>query len=195
MKNLASFIFELGMLKKIRRSGFPFLGSGGESIADHSFRAALIGYYLGILDGEADAGRVALLLLHHDLPESRTGDLNYVQKQYVTANENKSKHDQAAMLPEKIAHTYTALYEEYNFGQTKEAELARDADQLDLLAELKEQQDLGNPYAKEWIHFATKRLSTKIAKKLAEDILSTDWSHWWFEKNDDLWVGLRHKKD
>jgi Predicted hydrolases of HD superfamily len=83
MKNgLALFCFEAGMLKKMRRTGYPFLGSGGESIADHCFRAALIGFHLALGQEGVDAGRVALMLMHHDLPEARTGDFNYMHKRY-----------------------------------------------------------------------------------------------------------------
>ena len=40
MKNLANFLFEVGMLKRTPRTGFQFLGSGAESVAEHSFRTA-----------------------------------------------------------------------------------------------------------------------------------------------------------
>ncbi|MGD8504830.1 MAG: HD domain-containing protein, partial [Syntrophobacterales bacterium] len=42
------------MLKKTPRSGFQFLGSGRESVADHVFRVATIGFTLARLDKEAD---------------------------------------------------------------------------------------------------------------------------------------------
>lgn len=192
MKNLAKFIFEAGMLKKIRRSGYPFLGSGGESIADHCFRAALLGYQLALTQTGLDAPRVALLLLHHDLAEARTGDLNYVNKRYSTAHEDKARKEQAAGLPAQVAESYLALSEEFEANQTPEARLAHDADQLDMIVELKEQQDLGNPYASKWLEYALKRLQTQVAKDLAQAILATDWSEWWFEKRDDWWVKNKH---
>ena len=72
MKSIVNFFFELGMLKKTPRSGFQFLGSGRESVADHAFRVAAIGYTLAKLNGEADAFTVILMCLFHDLPESLT---------------------------------------------------------------------------------------------------------------------------
>ena len=53
---------------------------------------------------------------------------------------------------------------------------------------LKEQQDLGNKYAIEWIDFALKRLKTESGQKIADQILKTDWTHWWFEDKSDWWV-------
>ena len=53
---------------------------------------------------------------------------------------------------------------------------------------LKEKKDLGNKYADEWINFALKRLKTDPAKELAEKILATDSTHWWFEDKSDWWI-------
>lgn len=191
MKALARFMFEAGMLKKMRRTGYPFLGSGGESVADHCFRASLLGYHLALLDPALDAGRVALMLLHHDLAETRTNDLNYVHKRYAQADEERARRDQLKDLPPDIVARVNQLTEEFEARVSPESLLAHDADQLDLLVELKEQQDLGNPYAKHWIHYALKRLATPSARELAEAILGTDWTEWWFEKREDWWVPPR----
>jgi putative hydrolase of HD superfamily len=195
MKALAKLLFEAGMLKKMRRTGYPFLGSGGESVADHCFRAALIGYLLALEMEDVDEGRVALLLLHHDLAEARTGDLNYMNKRYCSADEGKALEHATRELPPAMARRIKELTDEFNQGQTPEARLAQDADQLDLIIELKEQQDLGNPYAKHWIHYALKRLGTEAGRELAHTVLTTDWTDWWFEKRDDLWVRNNHEHD
>ncbi|KIX12703.1 HD domain-containing protein [Dethiosulfatarculus sandiegensis] len=188
MRSLAKFLFEAGMLKKMRRTGYPFLGTGNESVADHSFRAALLGYMLALQQPELDAPKVALLLLHHDLAEARTGDLNYMQKRYAKADEEKAIEHQVRDLPEVLAESVRSLTREFNESKTPEAMLARDADQLDFLIELKEQKDLGNKYADDWIRYALKRLQTDAGKELAREILTTDWTEWWFEKRDDLWA-------
>lgn len=191
MNGLARFLFEAGMLKKMRRTGYPFLGSGGESVADHCFRAALMGYMLALTQEGLDASRVALMLLHHDLAETRTNDLNYVHKRYAKADEAKALADQLRNLPPVAADKAKELIAEFQAGQSAESRLAHDADQLDLLVELKEQADLGNPYAKHWIHYALKRLQTPAGQELARAVLETDWTDWWFEKREDWWVPPR----
>jgi putative hydrolase of HD superfamily len=188
MKGLALFAFEAGMLKKIRRTGYPFLGSGGESVADHSFRAALLGYHLALTQPALDAARVALLLLHHDMAETRTNDLNYVHKQYVRADEELANTRQAGNLPPQGREVFLSLTREFMEQKTPEARLAHDADQLDMFVELKEQKDLGNPYAGQWLEYALKRLLTAAAQDLAREILAADWTEWWFEKSDDRWA-------
>jgi putative hydrolase of HD superfamily len=43
---VADFLFEVGMLKRTPRTGFQFLGTGKETVAEHSLRCAVIGYVL-----------------------------------------------------------------------------------------------------------------------------------------------------
>ena len=186
MKSIINFLFETGMLKKTPRTGYQFLGSGSESVAEHSHRTAIIGYTMSRQIAEADILRTVLMCLIHDLPEARTGDHNYVNKQYVSVNEEKAVQDLAQDLP--FGDELVSLIDEFNKGESLEAMIARDADQLDLILELKEQKDLGNKYAKEWLYYGEKRLLTEIGKKTAQEILETDSTDWWFEKRTDLWV-------
>ncbi len=184
-KKIINFFFELGMLKKTPRSGFQFLGSGRESVADHSFRVAMIGFALSRMVGNVDPFKVVCLCLVHDLPEARTGDQNYVNKRYVKVDETGAIEDLTDSLP--FGDELRELLREYRRDETPEARLCHDADQLDLIAELKEQNDLGNSYATKWIHFARQRLVTVIAQEIAEQILTTDSTDWWFKDHDDWW--------
>ena len=188
LKAITNFLFEVGMLKRTPRSGYQFLGTGRESVAEHSFRTAIIGYVLSLHETGADSHRTILLCLMHDLHEARTGDLNYVNKRYVQVDEDRAICDLSDDLP--FGDAIVDLTQEFNAGQSIEARLARDADQLDLILELKEQQDLGNKYAPEWLRFAVQRLQSESAKDMARDILNTDSTEWWFEKRTDLWVDV-----
>lgn len=193
MKRIIEFLFEVGMLKKTPRTGYQFLGSGKESVADHSFRTAVIGYILANKVYGADVKKVVLMCLFHDFPEARTGDHNYVNKRYVKADEEGALRDQVRDLP--FGDEVIALANEFNTDATLEAQLSRDADQLDLILELKDQLDLGNSGAKDWLAFAVKRLLSENAKKMAEEILSTNSTNWWFDKNTDWWVnGSRNQQ-
>jgi putative hydrolase of HD superfamily len=57
-----------------------------------------------------------------------------------------------------------------------------------LILQLKECGDLGNKYSQEWINFAMQRLYTETAKKIADVILKTDSSEWWFKDKSDWWI-------
>jgi putative hydrolase of HD superfamily len=186
VKNIANFFFEVGMLKRTPRTGFQFLGSGAESVAEHSFRTAVIGYTLARLDPAADVGRVLQLCLFHDIPEARTGDLNYVNKKYVKTDEMKAVADLARTLP--FGADYQGAIEEFVANASREALIAHDADQLEMILALKEYKDLGNRYADEWYPFAVRRLQTEAARELAATIWNTDSTRWWFDEDSDWWV-------
>jgi len=186
MKDIANFLFEVGMLKKTPRSGFQFLGSGGESVAEHVLRAIFIGYTLCKLEKGVDEYRVVKICLVHDLPEARTGDMNYVNKKYVSVDEQKAVRELTETL--FFGDDIKSAIDEFNEKKTRESLLAHDADQLALILQLKEYGDLGNKYSEEWIQYAVKRLHTDTARKVARSIVETDSSHWWFKDKSDWWV-------
>jgi len=185
---IANFLFEVGMLKKTPRSGWQFLaGATGESVADHSFRVAMIAFVLSRMEDEAvDADRLLRLALVHDLPEARTSDLNYMNQKYVEVDEARAAGDMVHGLP--FADELGALLDEYRAEQTRESIVAHDADQLELLLHLVEQRDGGVPSTDDWIPFVLKRLRTAGGKRLARSILDGDSSRWWFDRDSSWWV-------
>ena len=191
MEEIANFLFEVGMLNKTPRTGFRFLGSGKESVAEHILRTLFIGYSLCKLDPAADELKVFRMCLVHDLPEASTGDQNYMYKKYVTVDEEKAVRELTEHLP--FGGEIRAVLEEFNEKKTREALLAHDADQLGLILQLKEYGDLGNQYSQEWLNFAVRRLCTDQGKKLADTILQTDWTQWWFRDKSDWWVNGNRK--
>jgi len=186
MDGIANFLFEVGMLAKTPRTGFRFLGSGCESVAEHILRTIFIGYALSKLEPGLDELKLLKICLVHDLPEARTGDMNYMYKKYVTVHEEKAIRELTQTL--FFGDEIKSVIDEFNEKKTREALIAHDADQLALILQLKEYGDLGNKYTGDWIEFARKRLHTETAKKLALSIIRTDSSEWWFKDKSDWWV-------
>ena len=182
---IADLFFEVGMLKRTPRTGYRFLGTGEQSVAEHLFRTGFIGHVLAHLEEGVDAFKVVKMCLFHDLPEARTGDQNYVYKKYVQVDEERATKDLTEGLP--FAEEIKGLITEFNAQQTREALISHDADQLELLVQLKEHRDLGNRYADEWFRYNAKRLKTDVGRKLAEAITKTDFSAWWFKEEDENW--------
>ncbi|WP_419781328.1 HD domain-containing protein [Maridesulfovibrio sp.] len=177
MTRLADFLFEVGMLRKTPRTGYQFLGSGSESVAEHSHRVAVLGYVLADMAG-ADMARTVFMCLFHDLHEARTGDFNYVNRIYNRSYRDRSlRHTLAGTgLEDKIFPHWEELEE----CETIESKLAQDADQLDFILNLKEEKDMGNPYAAKWLESALKRLRTEEGQQLADTIAETDHKDWWY---------------
>jgi len=186
------FLFEVGMLAKTPRSGFFFLGSGEQSVAEHINRVCYIGFVLANMSKGADQTKILEMCLFHDLAEARVSDLNYVHQKYNKRDEKTAISDLTKELPfgtkiDKILH-------EYENRESYESKLAKDADNLELILSLKEQIDIGNKRAESWITSTIKRLKTIEAQDLANNIIKTDSDQWWYGDKSDKWWISRNKE-
>jgi putative hydrolase of HD superfamily len=152
-------------------------------VAEHSFSTTFIAYVMSQLLPEVDALKLINMCLVHDLAEARIGDLNTVHKKYVTADENKALEDATAGL--SFGHNLVELIQEFNDGRTAEAKLARDADQLALILELKDLIDIGYEPPKAWIQNVIDRLQTETGKKIGTAVMQTSRDDWWNDTNPD----------
>lgn len=183
MQRIVHLIFESFMLKKLPRSGYQFLGSGKESVAEHTFMITFLGFVMSRMEPDADAEKLITMCLLHDLPEARMGDLNYVQKRYVKADEKKAIAHLTEGVP--FGDEMKALLEEFHSGEGLEARLARDADQIAFLVDLKVLADTGRMGPEKWMDVVKKRLCTDTGRKLVETMMGTDWDGWWLENYVD----------
>jgi 5'-deoxynucleotidase YfbR-like HD superfamily hydrolase len=178
LSGTATYLHEMGQLKNLPRSGWLLLGiPEAESVAEHSFRAAMVGLTLAQLEG-ADVARTIALCVIHDTHETRIGDVPSVGRAYVTtaAPEAVVAH-QAAGMPDEMAKVVLDLVREFNAGETLEARVARDADKLETLLQAIEYRDRGHA-TEEWQRTSIEALRTDGAKQLAQAILNGD-PHWW----------------
>ena len=183
MRNIVNLLFEAKMLKEIPRSGFQFLGAGRESVAEHVFMVTFIAFAMSKLNPNINHTKLMTMCLVHDLPEARMGDLNAVQKKYVQADEAKAIRHLVRELP--FGEDIAELMEEFNAGNTEEAKLAYDADQLSLLMDLKALKDVGLATPPKWIEHVQTRFKTQTGQDLAKNILDTEWDHWWLKDFDE----------
>jgi putative hydrolase of HD superfamily len=177
MKQMINLLFEVRILKDIVRSGYAFLGSGKETIAEHSYMTAFICFAMARQDPDVDTQRILTMALVHDIPEARTGDLNYVEKRYTKADESKAVSHLTKGI--NFGDEITELIEEFNQGETREARLANDADQLSFILELKKLSDTGSKGPEKWLPAIIDRLKTDLGRQMADSIMETEWDEWW----------------
>jgi putative hydrolase of HD superfamily len=84
-----------------------------------------------------------------------------------------------------VKATEAGLIAEFNAGETLEARLARDADQLALILDLKALKDVGYRPPEDWLPPVLERLQTETGRRLAETILETPWDAWWRKAIED----------
>lgn len=175
----ASFLFEMGQLKRVTRAGWLLLGiPQPETVAEHSFRVGIVGTLLAAMEG-ADVGRTTALGLLHDAHETRIGDVPSVGRAYMTtaAPEAISAHQTAAM-PDEVAKVFQSLTAEYEAGETIESQLAHDADKIETLLQAIEYQAQGHDTSA-WRMTSVEALRTEAAKQLAQTINASDPHTWW----------------
>jgi 5'-deoxynucleotidase YfbR-like HD superfamily hydrolase len=179
LAGVASYLFETGHLKHISRAGWLLLGiPAPESVAEHSYRVAIVGIALAGLEG-ANIGRTTALCLLHDAHETRIGDVPSVGRAYMTtaAPEAIAAH-QTAGMPDDLAKLFQDLTREYEAAETLESRVAHDADKVETLLQAAEYSTLG--YATEpWQQTSVEALRTGSARQLAQAINAADPNSWW----------------
>ena len=151
LSSLGDFLHEMGQLKRLPRAGWHFAGvADPESVAEHSFRAAIVGIALATLEG-ADVGRTTALCILHDSPETRIGDIPAVGRAYVTtaSPEAVSAH-QTSALPDALAAVFQELVRAYEAEDSIESRLAHDADKIETLLQAREYEALGRHDTAQW---------------------------------------------
>ncbi len=149
---LIDFIAEAGRLKRLPRTGWVESGiPDPESVADHSFRVALIALVLADMQ-KLDTLKAVKMALLHDLAESEIGDLTPTQKGSDEAG-FRQREDEAmsrvlSKLPADIQASYCSAWWEFSEEKTPEARLVRDCDKLEMVIQALEYQKAGGDRSK-----------------------------------------------
>lgn len=168
------YYLEAGRLKLIPRTGWVDRGiPNPETVAEHSFRTALITYDLAKLEGE-DPLACATMAMIHDLQESQVGDIT--KNSGVSKEQKKQMELKAAQQLAKLHENdeFLAMFIELEEGQTPRARIIKDADQIEAVVQAleyarayPEKQELVENF---WPH-AQKRITTEAGKKMFEALL------------------------
>jgi len=177
-KRLINFLFELGQLRRIEHDGWRVANvNKPESVAEHSLRAAQIGFFLAKMEEYKDPYEIVTMIAFHDMGECRVGDINKVANNYVDANEEKAVKDQTSKLSNG-----DELFEMWNEVENRKSEagnIAKDADYLEQAITAKEYMDTGHKSAEDWINNVRKKLQTESAKGLLEEMINVSSTDWW----------------
>lgn len=185
-KKIVQFLFEMGTMRKLpRMHRQTFLTDDmSDNIATHSYRVALIGWFLAKMEN-VDPYKVTLMCLMHDMGEVRVGDHNWIHKRYIKIFEEEIKEEQLGAMPFPEMKEFA---DEYDKRESKEAIVAKDADMLDQIFLLREYVWQGNKEAQLWLEGRSEqvikndkkdRFRTESAKRLYELAMTEDPSSWW----------------
>ncbi len=179
MEDLSDFVYELGMLRRIQREGWRLAGvDTPESVAEHSLRAAQIGYILATLEDYGRPEEVAAMLVFHDIGECRIGDLHKVANRYVDADEEAAVEEQCSGLGDS-GERILALWRRFEEQDGEAAVIARDADLLEMAATARAYTAAGYADAGRWLDAVEGRLQTRSARRLFDALLDVEPHTWW----------------
>jgi len=175
------FLFEIGEVRHINRMWHSFVGADFANLSEHPFRVIWIALVIAKHEGITDTEKVIKMALVHDIPESRTGDVDYLSRQYVERNEDLGLLD---MLENTVlADEFVGLWREYEKRDCLEAKVVKDADNLDIDMELREQAANGNSMEnvkqKERKAVAETKLYTDTARTMFKAIKQSNPNDWW----------------
>lgn len=163
-KEVVRFLFESGLLKTTGRSGWDTVRAPHESVAEHTYRTALVGWALAKMAKLDEKGELLLIkaCLFHDVHEARIGDVHKVAKHYVKSDEKKAEKEQREMLPDELKKDIESVLDNI---PPKLKILARDADLIECALTAKEYVDLGYKTS-DWIENTRKMIRSDEGKKL-----------------------------
>jgi 5'-deoxynucleotidase len=134
-RNLLGFFVRSGRLKAERRKGWvKKLGlSDPESVADHSYRTALMTMVISDSRG-LDTGKALRLALLHDLPEAIVGDAMPEERsgRLKTIVETRAMQELLKGVSPSVRSLYREAWREFLTGTTEEARLVRQLDKLEM---------------------------------------------------------------
>lgn len=169
--SLLRFFHLAGRLKDTPRAGWALRGvASPESVAEHTWRVALMALVLAPRAG-LDASRCAALALVHDLAEALVGDITPYDG--VSAEE---KHRREAEAMQELADlagdaSLVVLWREYDAAASPEARFVKELDKLETVLQAAEYERAGDatPGAlDEFWHSADARLTSPATRALLD---------------------------
>jgi len=131
-EQIVRFVTEVNALDDVVRAGFVLTGvDRPESVGSHAL--GVIATALAVadrIDSDVDRGRLALLAILHDLPETRVGDIPMTSKgPDDAAAEQEAMNEILTDLPESLREAW----EEYGAQQTIESRIVKGCDKLQMM--------------------------------------------------------------
>ncbi len=174
------FLFEIGSLRNLQRGWRQHLGMDCSNVLEHTLRVVWIALILARKEKVKNEEKIIRMALIHDIEETRTTDLSYIQKVYVTPDDESAANDLFGGT--SLYDFYKDVFKEYKDRKSIEAKIVKDADNLEVDIELKELEERGSQLPKKWRRLrkmvCREKLYTKSAKEMWDAIQKSDVSGW-----------------
>jgi putative hydrolase of HD superfamily len=162
-------------LKFTKRRGWLERELDADSIAAHVYGSAVLGWIIAD-EEKVDKNRVVEMLLIHDFVMAKMEDVTPKSGKYGGKGEleEEAKNLVVKSLPAEKRDEYLSLFNEFQAQETKESQVAREADKLETLlqGEVYEENTKKNDILDEFIETYSGVFKTRTGKKLFDEIVS-----------------------
>ncbi|MGQ9468564.1 MAG: HD domain-containing protein [Nitrososphaerales archaeon] len=147
-EGIINFIKLMGELKRIKRSGWvrKVDVKEPESVADHTFRTAILCMIIGDMK-KLDTLKMLKMALIHDACESMIGDLMHYKDEREELQKRKLEDDAMLqilfLLPNDIRKNYSEIWRDFQDKESMEAKLVREIDKLEMVFQALEYEEEG----------------------------------------------------
>ena len=174
MHELENFFEDIDGLKHSERQGWKDLELDRplDTIASHSFGASLIGWKLAEDEG-LDSDRVMKMLLMHDLIMAYIEDVTPEDEDFESKKEREDEMFESLLenVPESIRDEFSDLFQEFRENNTKEAEIAHEADKIDTLLQAhKYSKEEEENYLKEFLDSYKEYFKSETGKNIYSNL-------------------------
>lgn len=174
------FLYEMGSLRFVQRTWKRFLNVDFQNLAEHHMMVTWTALLIAKHEKVAGTDKIMKMAIVHDIAESRTGDVDYLSRQYVTRDEELGIKDM--LKSTELEKEFLELWEEYEDRETIEAKIVKDADNLVIDLELREQYTKGlrtdMMFSDYRDQLEKKIFFTKTAERLAREIKKANPHDW-----------------
>lgn len=180
LKRDIELLFEIGTFRHLDRVWKQFLDPSVANNTEHTFRVAWIALTIARYEKTGDHEKILKMALLHDLDETRCGDVHYLSRQYVVRKTKEAIED---IFAETVhSEEMKGLFDEYEKRESVESKIVKDADNVDVEFELREQRakghSIGDILQKDRDAMLYPKLFTATAKKLWDEIKKSDPHDW-----------------
>mmetsp|Transcript_22465 Transcript_22465/g.64578 ORF Transcript_22465/g.64578 Transcript_22465/m.64578 type:complete len:222 (-) Transcript_22465:27-692(-) len=176
---ILDFMRVVGKLKEVKRTGWVRSGvRGAESVADHMYRMAMMGFALGAADG-VDSTKCIKMALVHDLAESLIGDLvtegeshrqDKITREEKIRLEREALHGICDRLGGDAGEEIRSLWEEFETGDGVEARHLRDLDKFEMVLQASDYEEAQSMALPDFFRSTAGKFTTAVFKALDAEV-------------------------
>ncbi|WP_414837580.1 HD domain-containing protein [Candidatus Nanosalina sp. VS9-1] len=169
MKDLEEFFNDINELKHTEREGWKdVVDRPRDTIASHSFGAALLGWALSEKEG-LESDKIVKMLLMHDLIMAYVEDFTPEDEEFDSKKEMEREASERLFndIPDEIEDEFRDLFHELQEQETEEARFAKECDKLDTLFQAsKYSEETGEDHLREFLDFYRENFESDTGKKV-----------------------------